>query len=86
MDKEIKRDYLGNEVSVGDEVVYTYLGYEVSVGDEVVYTHLGNFLRGNIIKLMPKTVLIQYNHSTEPVQLLEWSLESIRFYDQIIKI
>ena len=71
MDKEIKRDYLGNEVSVGDEVVFL---------------QLRSLMRGKIIKLMPNSVLIQYNHSTEPVQLLEWSLESIRFYDQIIKI
>jgi len=61
MDKEIKRDYLGNEVSVGDEVVFL---------------QLRSLMRGKIIKLMPNSVLIQYNHSTE----------STRFYDQIIKI
>ena len=47
MGNEIKRDYLGNVLELGDEVVFVQLGYR-------------NFWKGVIIKMTNKRVMISH--------------------------
>lgn len=61
------KDFLGKELSLGDKVVFVQLGYR-------------NLLKGEIIKMTAKTVLIGHSKTNT------YSAESKQFPDQVIKI
>ena len=62
-------DYLGNEFKIGDKVVFCELGYR-------------NFLTGKIVKITPKTVIIEHNISKYGKK----NSNTKQFHHQIIKI
>ncbi len=47
--KMTTHDFLGNELNVGDEVIYVEAGYR-------------NFAKGKIVKITPKTVILDIIH------------------------
>lgn len=60
------KDFLGRDLAVGDEVVFIQLGYR-------------NLLRGRIIKITAKTVLIEHAPAA-------YSTQTKQFHDQVVKI
>ena len=67
---QVKTDFLGEEIKVNDEVVFMQRGYR-------------NFLRGIIIRMSDKTVLIEHQH---PGISGTYLTTTKQFYDQIIKV
>lgn len=65
------KDFLGRELKVGDEVVCIEKGYN-------------NLLRGEIVKITPKTLQVKYTRkSFMGIDKVE---EVKRFSDQVVKI
>jgi hypothetical protein len=59
------KDFLGQELKVGDEVVFMELGYR-------------NLLRGKIVKINVKTLLIEHGES--------WRRETKQTSEQVVRI
>lgn len=60
-------DFLGKELNIDDEVVFVQLGYR-------------NLLRGKIIKITDKTVLIEHERQNRGFT------ETKQFHSQVVKI
>ena len=63
------KDFLGNDLEVGDEVVFMFLKYR-SLG------------KGVIIKITPKTILIEHPHFNMP----NYTTTTKQFPNQVVKV
>lgn len=66
---ERKVDFLGNELNVGDEVIFMNIGYRT-------------LMIGKIVKMNPKKATIDFK---KPNNTHNWQGQTFQFYNQLIK-
>ena len=64
------KDYLGNEIQVGDRVIFTRLNYR-------------EFTEGTILKITPQKVLIDEDVEYDP-EYPDYNVKTYQFHHQVI--